>query len=150
MTNSDNDSAGQQPTVDEAAEIAQELADEGRPAESKLRKRAQQAEAERDELAAERDRLTEVVANLQRAQVVSLLTDLKPEALWASGVELSDLLGEDGTVDQKRVSEAVEAAREQLGIPKPAKGNYIPNIGNQPDLRPAVDSWASAFGPNRR
>lgn len=48
---------------------------------------------------------------------------LKPEALWASGVELADLLAEDGRPDAGKVAEAVDAARSKLGIRRGPKVN---------------------------
>ncbi len=130
--------------VDEATEVeAAEEPQEKPSSEARLRKRAQQAEAERDGLA-------QIVSNLQRAQVESMLGDLKPQALWATGVELTDLVADDGTVNPAKVSEAVQAAREALGIPSPQKGNWIPQIGRQPSEIVAVDRWADAFSPKRR
>lgn len=82
---------------------------------AKYRRRLREAETERDQLA-------ERIGSLQRAEVERLaaVDGLRPAALWASGAELDDLLGDDGTVDAAKVSEAIGAAREQLGIPKPA------------------------------
>ena len=73
---------------------------------AKYRRRLREAETERD-------RLSEQVGALQRAEVERLATadDLRPAALWASGVELAGLLTDDGTVDAEKVSAAIGAAR---------------------------------------
>jgi hypothetical protein len=92
---------------------------------AKYRRRLRAAETERD-------RLSEQVVSLQRAEVERLATadDLRPAALWASGVELADLLTDDGTVDAAKVSAAIGVAREQLGIPgPPPRGNFVKNEG---------------------
>lgn len=84
---------------------------------------------------------------MQRAEVERLATgaDLRPAALWASGPELADLLSDDGTVDEAKVSAAVAAAREQLGIPNPPpRGNYVKNEGRSPG-RPSKPSGKAAM-----
>lgn len=113
---------------------------EGSGREAKLRKRARDAEAARDDLAAK-------LAALQRQQVESMLgTTLKPAALW-SVTTLDDVLATDGTVDPDRLETAVRSARETLGI-NPVGGAPIPGVGNRPDNTPAAD-WKSAFAPQR-
>lgn len=69
---------------------------------AKYRRRLREAEAERD-------RLAEHIESLQRAEVDRLATadDLRPAALWASGVALADVLNDDGTVDAAKVSAAI-------------------------------------------
>ncbi len=91
---------------------------------AKYRRRLREAETERD-------RLAEQVVSLQRAEVerLAMAGDLRPAALWASGAELAGLLGDDGTVDAAKVTAAIEAAREQLGIPKPPVGPRVPREG---------------------
>lgn len=106
---------------------------------AKYRRRLRSAEAERDRLAGQ-------VESLQRAAVERLATadKLRPAALWASGAELADLLGDDGTVDTSKVSDAIEAARQQLGIPTPPSGNYVRGEGRVPG-RPAKPSGRDAM-----
>lgn len=106
---------------------------------AKYRRRLRDAEAQRDQLA-------ERVESLQRAEVERLATDdkLRPAALWASGIELDALLGDDGTVDPGKVTEAIEAARQQLGIPTPPSGNYVRGEGRVPG-RPAKPSGRDAM-----
>lgn len=92
---------------------------------AKYRRRLRDVEAERDTLKA-------TVESLQRAEVDRLATadGLKPAALWSSA-ELTDLLAEDGTVDQGKVAAAISAARETLGIapPPPPRGNVVKKEG---------------------
>lgn len=82
---------------------------------AKYRRELRETQAE---LATAKEQLT----TLRRAEVERLA---EPEgvngaALWASGVELDDLLNEDGTPNADAVTEAVTSARTAFGInPKP-------------------------------
>jgi hypothetical protein len=104
------------------------------------------------EVEAQRDSLVGTVQALQRAQVDAAVaaTGLKPAALWASGAQLSDLVADDGTPDQAKITAAVAAAREQLGIdndrrPKtPARG--LTSGATSPRPEP-VNKWREAFAP---
>ncbi|WP_142391347.1 hypothetical protein [Mycobacterium sp. ENV421] len=123
-----------------ADEDQDDAADEGPGREAaKYRRRLRDTEAERDALAAR-------VEALQRAEVERQATvgGLKPAALWASGTELAGLLGDDGTVDESKVSAAIAGARESLGIPKPPGGNYVKGEG-QPIRRSAKPSGKEAM-----
>ncbi len=107
---------------------------------AKYRRRLREAEAERDQLA-------ERIEAMQRAEVERLATadTLRPAALWASGIELADLMADDGTVDGSKVSEAIAGAREQLGIPAPPlRRNYVKNEGS-PVGRPPKPSGKDAM-----
>jgi hypothetical protein len=106
---------------------------------AKYRRRLREAEAERDQLA-------EQIEAMRRAEVERLATadSLRPAALWASGVELSDLVAEDGTVDESKVSEAIAGAREQLGIAKPPVGPVVKREGLSVG-RPAKPSGKDAM-----
>jgi hypothetical protein len=106
---------------------------------AKYRRRLREAETERD-------RLSERIESLQRAEVERLATaaGLRPAALWASGPELADLVADDGTVDASKVSAAIGAAREQLGIPAPPVGPRVPKEGRSPG-RPAKPSGREAM-----
>lgn len=111
---------------------------------ARYRRQLRAAEAERDGLAA---RLESVQRSQVDAQVVA--AGIKPAALWASGVELAALLGEDGTVDPKLVAEKVAGVREQFGIeppkpPKPVKGLQS---GAASGSIPTPPSWEKAFAP---
>lgn len=126
-------------TLDGSAEDNSDVAEDqdddagdgsGREA-AKYRRRLRDAEAARDQLA-------EQVESLQRSEVERLATvdGLRPAALWASGVELADLLGDDGTVNAAKVSAAIEASRKQLGIPAPPVGPRVPKEGRSPGRLP--------------
>lgn len=107
---------------------------------ARYRRRLRDAEAERDTLKA-------TVESLQRAEVDRLATDagLRPAALWANGAEVGELLGDDGTVDAARVSAAISAAREQLGIaPPPRRRNYVKGEGRTPG-QPSKPSGVDAM-----
>ncbi len=77
------------------------------------RRRLREVEAERDALAGERDTLRGQVAARQRADVENLATQL-PQALkdgtdlWTV-TDLDALLGDDGDIDEAKVTEAVKA-----------------------------------------
>ena len=115
---------------------------------AKWRGQLRQAEAERDTLAGK-------VEALQRTQIDAHVaaTGLKPAALWASGAQLADLVGDDGTPDQQKIAAAVATAREQLGSvndrPKrPARGGLTSGASVP---REPVNKWREAFAPpNRR
>lgn len=106
---------------------------------ARYRRRLREAETERNQLA-------ERVEALQRAEVERLagVDGLRPAALWASGAELAELLGDDGTVDATKVSGAIGAARAQLGIPAPPVGPRVPKEGRSPG-RPAKPSGREAM-----
>lgn len=74
------------------------------------------------EVEAERNALTERLGATQRGQVDRLVEQagIRPAALWASGARLDALLAEDGAVDAAKVTEAITAAVEQLGIQRPS------------------------------
>lgn len=114
---------------------------------AKLRKRAQAAEAERDQL---RDQLEA----LQRQQVDAQVTaaGIKPTAVWATGVELAELLTDDGTVDAEQVTAAIERARDELGVAPVGRGGApIPGATNRPTAVPhnAAQQFAKAFAPKK-
>ena len=132
----DSESA-EQPVADDADTVP------GREA-AKWRKQLREVEAERDSLVGK-------VEALQRAQVDARITalGLKAAAVWASGAQLSDLVGDDGTPDQEKITAAVAAAREQLGIddrrPKiPARGLTSGATAPRPE---PVNKWREAFAP---
>jgi len=83
----------------------------------------------------ERDTLRATVEALQRAEVerIASATLKKPEALWAAGLELSEVIGDDGRVMPEKVTEATQAAAERLGLAR--RGGdplIIPDQGDEP------------------
>ncbi|OBG25434.1 hypothetical protein [Mycobacterium sp. E3198] len=122
---------------------------------AKFRKqlRAEQAARQADnEQSAERITVLERQLDaLRRDQVGAIATTLgiKPAALWASGAQLDDLLGEDGAPDPDKVRAAVEHARAHLGItrdPRPFKGL---RSGTAAPVEP-VNRWRAAFAPREK
>lgn len=115
---------------------------------ARYRRQLRQTESERDTL---RERLTA----LQRAEVERLAgtTGAKlaaPSAIWADGVQLDDLLDQDGRVDPERVTAAAEQAAERLGLarrtptrprPDPSQGPRGSGIGEP--------SWSHFLANNR-
>lgn len=82
---------------------------------------------------AERDALAQRVEAMQRAEVERLAGTThriaEPAALWASGVTLPDLLGEDGHVDPDKVKTAAENAISALGLARRKPAGYVKNEG---------------------
>lgn len=114
---------------------------------AKLRKRAQAAEAERDAL-------REQVQALQRQQIDAQVTaaGIKPTAVWATGVELAELVTDEGTVDAEQVAAAIERARDELGVAPVGRGGApVPGAGERPTVAPpnAAQAFAKAFAPKK-
>lgn len=132
-----------EPEAAEAADAVEDTPAEPDKEAAKFRRKLRETEKERDTLAAR-------VEALQRAQAETLLTasGVKPQAVWAVA-ELGDVLAEDGTIDTDKLDKAVATAREKFGIAKPAKGNLVRGVGNQPAGRPRLDAWREAFTPKR-
>lgn len=106
---------------------------------AKYRRRLRDTETERDTLA-------ETVTTLQRNEVERLAASAiaNPAALWAAGVELSDVLAEDGSVDAEKVTAAAKDAAERLGLAQPRPANYVRGEGSNPSpTRSARDSMAA-------
>ena len=109
---------------------------------AKYRKRAQEAEAERDRL---RDRLT----TAHRTIAESMTRLRKPSALWATGTTVDDLLDDDGDLDPIKVQEAAQAAVDELGIatsPKPDRSQG----GGEWDAPDPKEQFTAAFGPKQQ
>ena len=109
---------------------------------AKYRKRAQEAEAERDQL---RDRLT----TAHRTIAESMTGLRKPSALWATGTTVDDLLDDDGDLDPIKVQEAARTVVDELGIatapkPDPSQG------GGEWDAPDPKEQFTAAFGPKQQ
>lgn len=108
---------------------------------AKYRTRLREAEAERDALA-------EQVTALRRAAVEDRVKAQKVpvEGFWASGVQLEDMLNEDGQLDDEAIKTAADNAVETLGLdrvgvhmrPVPSEGRVTRPSGTK--------SWEAAFG----
>lgn len=101
--------AAPEPTPD--ADAAPEAAHNREAA--KYRRQLREVEAERDTLSTQLDAM-------RRAQIDALLAaerrPAKGELLFAAGVQMSELLADDGTVDRKKVIDALDAAGVRLGV----------------------------------
>ena len=102
---------------------------------------------ERNEARAQVAELTERVTRMQRTEVERQAAGLHdPGDLWTAGVDLGELLTEDGDVDPERVAEAVAAlADSKPYMLRPPRGS---NFGQ--GRRPLVDSgsgttWGSVL-----
>ena len=78
---------------------------------AKYRRRLRETEAERDTLAAQVEALQRTAIEAQAATEA-----IKPAALWASGVQLADLITETGAIDAEKVTVACNTARDTLGL----------------------------------
>jgi hypothetical protein len=110
---------------------------------AKWRTRYREAEAQNAALAAQLDAT-------RRDQVGAIVTSMgiKPAALWASGAQLGDMLTDAGAIDTAKVRDAVEGARDQLGITKrPASMSGLSSGALAP--QPPRDQWREAFTPRR-
>lgn len=98
---------------------------------------------------AERDTLTARLETAHRTMVEGIASKslAKPEALWASGTKLADLLDDDGNVDPEKVTAAISDAKERLGLERPAHGPIVPGQGDTPERRLSPETFANAFGP---
>ena len=109
---------------------------------AKYRKRAQEAEAERDQL---RDRLT----TAHRTIAESMTGLRKPSALWATGTTVDDLLDDDGDLDPIKVQAAARTVVDELGIataPKPDRSQG----GGEWDAPDPKEQFTAAFGPKQQ
>ncbi|NNM45138.1 hypothetical protein [Knoellia koreensis] len=117
---------------------------QGREA-AKYRRQLRDVEAERDQL---RERLEAE----QRATVERIATDRsggrleKPDALWANGSAVADLLDDAGRVDHAKVVAACEAAASSLGVKLKPHPLTVPGEGSIPTTQPTT-GWADAFKP---
>lgn len=119
-------------------------ADESEPRskrEAKYRVQLRETQAERDQLAAR-------VESLQRGEVERLAAKVikQPSALWAAQTSLADLLADDGTVDERKVTDAASAAQKTLGLAATRPAGYVAREGTS--LRKsssAGNSWEAAF-----
>lgn len=99
---------------------------------------------------AERDTLRNTLESMQRREVERVAAEhlVKPSSLWTVGVELDNLLDDDGTVDPEKVRATAIDARQQHGLedPKASKlrSPVVPREGNGNTKGP-TNSWADAF-----
>ena len=104
------------PESPEQAEGDQQDTDNSGPGREAARYRRRLRDTE-----AERDTLAEQVTTLQRASVAQHLTryGMKADLFWASGVELADVLAEDGTPDPDALGVYLAAQAERAASSTP-------------------------------
>ena len=124
------------PDADDDTDDPDDDHDEGtggrRNREAQYRRRAQTAEAERDQL---RDRLQAV--QQQQVDEIARAAGVDPRLLAAAGHELATLVADDGTVNRDAVTAACDAARDAF-LPTPGR------IGT--GRRPSVNGQQGAHG----
>lgn len=108
---------------------------------ARYRRRLRDVESERDDLAARMTALRKQVA-----EDASGLT--RPSALWAAGTDADALFTDDGTLNRDALTQAVNAASEQLGLTHaPRTPKPDPSQGGVQDVSAGADPWADAFTP---
>ncbi|GAA1683548.1 hypothetical protein MMUR_22190 [Mycolicibacterium murale] len=96
----------------------------------RYRRRAQAAEAERDELRSQLDVLTSQLTAIRQAEVdnIARAEGLRNPALLSAEHPLESLITDEGTVDREAVTAAVHAFMDDNGIPRRLPG-IQPNPG---------------------
>lgn len=118
-----------------------EHGDDGKAA--KLRKRAQEAEAERDSLRAQLTSALDGVLDHEADRI-----KVNPALLRAAGLNAADYVGDDGAVDIPGLAAAVEAKRAELGLPRRAQPNPLAGLGRGDALsRAGSADWDDVFSP---
>ena len=145
------------PVIDVADEVEKTEADttdditketEDKPGKEAAKYRKQLREAE-----AERDTLRHNVEALQR-QIVEDLAHrehrvIKPAALWkADGFTIAELVGEDGRIDPAKVTAAVTAAVDALGLRQVDRLPPSPNAGREVRAPDPNDGWSKLLSGN--
>lgn len=136
-------------TTTEPTEATEAPTDDQPQPENKAGKEAAKYRTRLRETEAERDALVEKVTALRRAAVDDRVKAHKVpvDGFWASGVQLEDLMDEDGNLDDEKVKAAADTAVETLGLERVGvRGPYVPSEGRTTNPRPS-QSWESAFGP---
>lgn len=135
-------------TPDATTEAPEATDDRGSNEARKYRKRAQEAEAERDSL---RERLS----TMQRNEIQRMASDklVDPTDLWSTGATVNDYLDDDGNLDPDKLNTAIgvilEAKphwRQKSGLPnaRECAGGVEIKGGNEDQ------SFSSAFRPRDR
>lgn len=124
---------GTMPTVDVGKEAA------------KYRRQLRDTEAQRDALAAN-------VAALQRAEVIRQIRGhglRKPEAIFAAGVTMPELLADDGTVDADLVKAATNRAIDMLDLAHQGPPDLSLDAGPRRTAPMSGPSWSEAISGRR-
>ncbi|MGY4713025.1 hypothetical protein ACXDF8_26335 [Mycolicibacterium sp. CBM1] len=132
--------ADETPDADEASDVFP------RSVVEKLRR---ESAGLRDRVKTAEDRLSAMQRQAIGRQITA--AGMRPEAVFAVA-QLDDLLADDGTVDTTKVSSAMAAARETLGIDRrrharPGMGELNPGHGVRDRKR--APGFEAAFGPRQ-
>lgn len=109
----------------------------------KYRERLRETETERDQLRA-------TVETMQRREVERIAAEhlVKPGSLWTVGVELGDMLDDDGVVDPEKVRTAAVGARQNHGLEDPQaarKRQPVVQREGTGNTSSRSNTWADAF-----
>ncbi|MDZ7883609.1 MAG: hypothetical protein U5N53_12140 [Mycobacterium sp.] len=124
---------------------------------AKYRRQLRDAEAARDQAAAERDQLGERLAALHRRQAETLAREHLADGadMFRDGLELAALLDDDGNLDPAKVTAAAKAARKahpHWAAPRPVKrfnrGGLVSGATGSDGLRVAP-SWQGVLNTTR-
>ncbi|CAM3209638.1 hypothetical protein MYCO108962_06615 [Mycobacterium colombiense] len=112
------------------------------------RERAQAAEARASELEQQIAGHAATIERLQRLHVDAAIerAGVKPAAVHAI-TDLAGLLGDDGLPDPAKITEAVNTAKETLGIQRPTVNRQMGMRSGAGVSPPRKDNWAAAFAP---
>ena len=134
-------------TTTEATE-ATEVDDQAQP-ENKAGREAARYRHRAKEAEAERDALAEQLTALRRAAVEDRLKaqHVPAAGFWAAGVQLDDLLDDDGNLDDEKIKTAADHAVETLGLERVGVHmRPVPGEGRTTSPSP-TPSWEAAFAP---
>lgn len=106
------------------------------------------------DLEAERDGLTAALAAAHGQHFDRVVTGLglQPQLMRAAGVNVTDHLTDDGTVDIEALTAAVDAKRAELGLPRKPAPNPLAGVNrdglNAPDKRSLGEVLKSVTRPS--
>lgn len=124
-------------------------ASEGTSTDPKAAKEAARYRRQLRAAESERDALAEQVTALRRAAVEDRLKaqHVPAAGFWAAGVQLDDLLDDDGNLDDEKITEAADRAVETLGLERVGVHmRPVPGEGRTTSPSP-TPSWEAAFAP---
>lgn len=114
----------------------------------KYRRQARAAETE-----LEKARATVSAHNRQAAETLAAGKMANGADLWVAGVDLDQLIDDEGKVDPARVADAVDAVlgeRPHWAVPKPAQGGFDGGARRHAEPEPDRDeTWAKVLQPTR-
>ena len=111
---------------------------------AKWRRRLRDTEAERDALKGHAEAAQRTLINY----LAEKAGRIAPDALWASGVTLEQLLDDAGDVDPARVEAAVEKAATRFRLTRRMKPD--PSQGPHGGIQGYDETFESAFAPRNR